>query len=141
MNELGLTAQFITTLLTADEEITALVADRIYRNHRPPNGGLPCIVFSLVSSIDKQAIGARQRLFTRPLYTIKAITEGTDDTVGDAIATRVDEVISGQSDFVGVGGLVKLGVYRTEAIEFVEPKDGKQYNHIGGQYRFFVHEV
>lgn len=140
-NELGKTSAFLVSKLTNDATVASLVGTRIHRNRRPPDGPLPCIVFSLIGSPDVQAIGARQRLFTRPLYLIKAITEGTDDTVGDAIATAIDNALVGQSDFVGSDGLVKLGVYRTEPIEYVEEVDGVQYNHIGGQYRIFVHRV
>lgn len=141
MNELGLTSQFITELLLNDTTLNGLVGERVYRNVRPPNGLLPCIVFQLIASPDVQAIGCRQRLFTRPVYLVKALTEGTDDTVGDAIATAIDNALVGQSDFVGTGGLVKLGVYRLEPVEYVEQVEDVQYNHVGGQYRIFVHRV
>lgn len=141
MNELGLTSTFISNLLINDATISGYVQTRVHRNVRPPDGPLPCIVFQLIASPDVQAIGCRQRLFTRPIYLVKAITEGTDDIVGDAIATAIDNALVGQSDFVGTGGLVKLGVYRLEPIEYVEQVEGVQYNHVGGQYRIFVHRV
>jgi hypothetical protein len=141
MNELGLTATFLRDLLTNDATVFALVGDRIHRNRVPPNSGLPCIVFSLIGSVDKNAIGADQRLFTRPLYLVKAVTEGTDDTMGDAIATAIDNALMGKSDFTGSGGLVKLGCFREELVEYPEEVNGVQYNHIGGRYRLFVHSA
>lgn len=138
MNELGLTAKFIRQTLLADPVVTSLVQTRIHRNRAPKGSGLPYIVFTLVISRDKNAIGAKNRLFTRPLYTIKAVTEGEDDTTGDAIATAIDDALTGKSDFIGADGLIKLGVFREEPFDFAEEQEGVQYNHIGGQYRIFV---
>ena len=140
-HELGKVSAFLVSKLTNDPTVAGLVGMRVHRNVRPPDGPLPCIVFQLIASPDVQAIGADQRLFTRPTYLVKAITEGTDDTVGDAIADAIDNALVGQSDFVGSGGLVTLGVYRTDPIEYVEQVEGVQYNHIGGNYRLFVQRV
>lgn len=141
VNEAKYAADFIYDLLAAHQGIIDTVSDRIFRLIAPPNAILPYVTFTFISSVDKNAIGARKRLFTRPIYLVKAVTEGTDERPGDLIATHIDNALMGQNDLVGTDGVVKLGVFREGIVEYVEEEQGIQYRHIGGNYRVFVHKL
>ncbi len=141
VNELGATFGYIYDLLANDSAIIALVSDRIFRDIAPPTATLPYITFSLISSPDRNAIGARRRLFTRPLLLVKGMTEGTDERPADLIASAIDNALMGQNDLAPSDGIAKLGVFREQPIAYVEEEQGVQYRHVGGNYRIFVHKL
>ena len=139
-HETGKVATFLRGILIADAAIISLgLQAKVWRNLAPPGSDCPYIILRLQSARDKNALGARNRLFSRVLYQIMAVTEGTDDTVGDAIAVAVDKAVVGRNDLVGADGVWKLGVFREEPLEYAEDADGTRYNYIGGLYRVFVH--
>jgi hypothetical protein len=141
VNEVKYAADFVYDKLAAHSDVIALVQDRIFRDIAPPTANLPYITFTLISSVDKNAIGARKRLFTRPLFLVKAVTEGTDERPADLIASAIDDALMGQNDLVGTDGVVKLGVYREACVSYVEEEQGVLYRHNGGNYRLFVHKL
>ncbi len=139
INELGLTAQFITKTLTEDPTLQKLIEGRVFRNIAPPNAGTPYIIFSLVPTpSDIVAIGGRKRIATKPLYLINAVAEGPDDTIADAIADALDNAINGAQDLVGATGLIVQGCYRIMPIDYAKEDDGFTYWYRGGHYQFFV---
>lgn len=141
MNELNLTAQYIYNTLLNNQKVYDLVQERIFRNAAPPDAGTPCIIFNFDSGLDVNAIGHDQRLFTRPIFLIKAVTVDTDTVpVGD-ISDAIDEALVGKSDLLGASGLVVQGVYRESPVDFWEDSAGLRYNYMGGYYRLFVHKT
>ena len=138
MNEIQGAVFFLRDLLVNDPALYEYVQDRVFRNLIPLTSGLPAVVISLISSPDVNAIGADQRLFTRPLFTVKVITEGADDTIGDVIYDLVDKAIEGKSNLNTVEGVVVSGCFRESPFDFVEVNEDIRYNHIGGNYRVFV---
>lgn len=140
LHEMKQARTFLRGKIAAHATIISLgLADKIWRDLAPPGSDCPYIIMTLQAATDKNAIGARNRLFTRPLFSIKGVTQGTDDTVGYQIADAIEDALRGQSDFVGADGVVKLGVFREEPLDYPEYEDGIRYNHIGGLYRVFVH--
>ena len=140
INELGLTAEFLYEQLTGHAALTDLVGERVYRNLAPPGAVLPYVTFSFVAGVDRNAMGSRSIMFTRPIVDIKGVTKGTDSVAADAIADAIHGAVNGKQRLdVAVGELVVLGVRRESLIEFVELTDDQQYLHRGGTYRCFVH--
>jgi hypothetical protein len=139
-NLLKETRTFLRGLIAAHPDIITMgLQDKIYRELAPPGTDCPYIVMSFQSGRDRRALGTRALIFTRPLFLIRGVTEGTDDTLGNDIADAIEDALDGSSDLLAVDGVAKLTVGREEPIEFVEEEDGTRYNHIGGLYRVFVH--
>jgi hypothetical protein len=140
INELGLCAEFLFEQLTGHGPLVALVGDRVYRDLAPPGAVLPYVVFSFVAGVDRNAVGSRSIMFTRPIWDIKAIVQGTDGAAADAIADAVHGAVNGKQRLdVADGELVVLGVRRESLLEFPELRDDVQYLHRGGTYRVFCH--
>lgn len=139
INELGLLSQFIVSTLQADPTLQQLISGRVYRNIAPANAGTPYIIFSLVpTTSDITAIGGRKRIATKPLYLIKGVSVGPDDTIADNIADALDNAIVGAQDLVGASGLIVQGCYREMPIDYAQEDDGFTFWYRGGHYRFFV---
>jgi uncharacterized protein DUF3168 len=140
INELGLCADFLFEQLTGHAPLTALVGDRVYRDLAPPGAVLPYVIFGFVVGVDRNAMGSRSIMFTRPIYDIKGVVQGTDSAAADAIADAVHGAVNGKQRLdVAVGELVVLGVRRESLIEFIELRDDMTYIHRGGTYRTFAH--
>jgi len=140
INEGGLAAEFVFEELTGDATLTALVGSRVYRNLAPPGATLPYVVWTFVASVDRNAVGSRSIMFTRPILDIKGVVPGTDSAAADAIADAIHGAVNGKQRLdVAVGELVVLGCRRESLIEFVEMTEDQQYIHRGGSYRLMVH--
>lgn len=140
INELGLTAEFLFQQLTGHEPLADLVGARVYRDLAPPGAALPYVIFGFVAGVDRNAMGSRSIMFTRPHFDIKGVVRGTNSADADAIADAIHGAVNGKQRLdVAVGELVVLGVRRESLIEFPELLDDVQYLHRGGTYRCFVH--
>lgn len=140
INEGGLAAEFLFEQLTGDATLAGLVGDRVYRNLAPPGATLPYVVFGFVAGLDRNAVGSRSIMFTRPFYDIKGVVAGTDSAAADAIADAIHAAVNGKQRLdVAAGELVVLGCRRESLVEFVEMTEDQQYIHRGGSYRLFCH--
>lgn len=140
INELGLCAEFLFEELTGHAPLTALVGDRVYRDLAPPGAALPYAIFSFVAGLDRNAMGSRSIIFTRPFWDIKGVTKGTDSTAADAIADAIHGAVNGKQRLnVADGELIVLGCRRESLIEFPELTEDQLYLHRGGEYRVFCH--
>ena len=141
INEMGLTADFVYEQLTGDVTLAALVGSRVYRNLAPPGAALPYVIFGFVASVDRNNVGSRSIMFTRPILDIKGVVAGTDSAAADAIADAIHGAVNGKQRLdVSVGELIILGCRRENIIEFVELTEDQQYCHRGGEYRLFCHQ-
>ena len=90
-------------------------------------------------------VGADARVWTRPLYYVRAVTEGNSLTSAFTIAHRIDEALMGKSGSITVGGATYTiaGVFREESRSLtpeIEP-GGPRINHVGGEYRFICYQT
>lgn len=140
MHENTQAVAYLRGLLQANATIVSLgLQNSIWRGLAPPGSDCPYILIVFQGGQDRNTFGARGRLFTRPQFQVKAVTEGTDDELGATIATAIDNALVGQSDLVAADGLAKLGVYRDAMIDYPVFEGEIRYNHIGGLYRVFCH--
>lgn len=133
--ESGLTETWILQTLQAD---ATLAAAGIYGYVVPQGSTFPCLVLSLVTALDSNALNGF-RGATEVIYLVKAIAAGSDSSGADALMARADGLLQRQSGTVT--GLKILSCHRESVVKFSEKFDGKTYWHIGGQYRIWVEQA
>lgn len=133
-DELGVAARFLTSVLTADTQLAALVGPRIYPSVAPQGTAYPFLVWSFIAGEDVRVLGPG-RLWTNALYQILAYTNGVFATVRQ-IASRVDDLLSAASG-AATGGYVYTCT-RERALESVDDSSGVNYPRAGAEWRLVV---
>ena len=142
---LGLDA-WLDTVLKGDSALRAVVGRRVYEGFAPDLDPItkqapayPLVVFSVVSSPDVNALGAR--VLTKPLVRIVVIGEGDDYVAIQPGASRIDALVhNAEPVAVTIGGetfTVKGGV-RERAIQKARYENQRRYNQLGGEYRIYL---
>lgn len=127
-------------VLSGDATLAALVGSRIYSWETPPNTGSPYVIFHPQSpGVDVRASGrlGTGRVFTTPLYLVRAIAAVTDWATLKPIALRIDQLIEGVNITTVNGN--HISVQRESPFQLVQ-HDGTQqrWRHLGGLYRFYI---
>lgn len=136
-NESVQVADFIHSRLAADPTISSLVGARIVYDFAGASPTYPYVMILYLSGEDRNAIGADQRVFNRPLFLVEAQTMDSNWLVADQLSTRIDLALMGAA---GVhGGRTILGMFREREARRVEVTPQAQaVRHLGGEYRSFV---
>ncbi len=97
----------------------------------------PWITYSQHSSRD--IMGAfGQRLATEPLFLVRVTAPGAGYSQLEAMANRVDDLLTQPGINAVLGQIVVQGVVREQTWQVTEVMDNVQFKHVGGLYRFFV---
>lgn len=136
MSEAYATRLVIASSLGADSQIAAIVGTRIFFGVKPEGDALPAIVFSQLGGEDSQTVDGN-RIFANPVFYIKGM--GQDDVISAKLASYIDRVISALNytpvTWDGHDYVVQVARRNAES-QFVESRDGLEYYHNGGNYRF-----
>jgi hypothetical protein len=141
-HELRAVDKFLTDNLRAETELTALIGDESFYSDVAPKGTPPpYVLHQFITGEDTNAIGAI-RIFTKPLYLVKVVTEGESYKEAGILITLVERAIVGKQQVITIDGIdwQIMGCHRERPIRFPQFFDGVRYNHLGGQYRIFVHK-
>src|SRR5688500_12198549 len=104
MNELQAAAKGIRAKLAGTAAVTALVSTRIYEGLAPQDASYPLLLFTHNSGSDRNAIGSNPRIFTRPLYVVRAYTHETGSFAdADAVAAVMDAALVGSDQTITIG--------------------------------------
>lgn len=146
-DEVGAASTFLYGRLTAPgaalqaiaTQLQGIVGDRIYEGAAPAGSTYPAIVFSLLASSDQSAQGD-VRVFAKPLYFVKVITQQESFAAASQAYALVDELIQGGSGYVTVNGTLYFvqRCNREAQVEYQEGKELQRFSHIGGKYRLMV---
>lgn len=139
VNELNYASRFIFSQLTGHAPLMALVSG-VFESEAPQQQGFPYVIFEYQSSEDLNAIPPDIRIFTRPIYLIKVVTRSDSYQSGAAIADQIEAAILKKSGVVD-GIIQVMGEFRISPVRYSEDFQGIRYNHIGGLYKFFVHNL
>lgn len=128
-----------TTLQAVATQLQGIVGDRIFEGAAPAGATYPAIVFSLLASSDQSAQGD-VRVFTRPLYLVKAIAKQESFAAASQAYALVDELIQGAMGYVTVNGTLYFvqRCNRESQIEYPEERELQRFSHTGGKYRLMV---
>lgn len=138
-NESMAVYQWIYSKLAADSALAALVGSRIYLRQADQGAGYPYVIILKLSGLDSSTVSG-DRIMSNLLFLVKGVTE--DNNAGDAleaINARIDTLLQKSRNQVVSRGLI-LSCNRESDFELLEndPKSGKQWLHLGGQYRIYA---
>jgi hypothetical protein len=136
MNELARIEKWLYSYLSSDATLSAAVGSRFYGPKAKTGTAFPYITWNWQGASDVNG-NAAARLMTKPLYQIKVVSKGLNDSVA-AIADRLDELLMTSSELT-TGG-INLSVRREQPISYIEagPDPETNFHHLGGIYRFYA---
>lgn len=138
--EVALVDDFVTgrfaqaSIVTALNAISAGLATRIYGDLAPTDAVYPFIVFQCQSPPrDIRGVGV-VRVMVDTLYVVKAVAQTTSYAPLVGVAKVIDQAMTAP-DVVAVGDGFVLSSVREDQFQLVEVDSGKQFRHLGGQFR------
>jgi hypothetical protein len=142
-NELYQLGVFINQTLQASSGLTALVGTRVYPEFAPQNAVYPMVIYGLISSPDRNAVGADRRMFTEPLMIVRGVVSSPSSwVVASQIADAIDSALVGANNLSVLSPAIHIhGCFREMAVRYSEVPQGTsgtRFQHVGGRYRFFV---
>lgn len=106
----------------------------IYYQQAPEKAGFPYVVFSKQSSTPRYALGAR--LYDNDLWLIKAVDRRDTADTADAIASRLDALLTDST--LSISGKTQLYLRRESDVDYPENSDGVVYHHAGSLFRLIT---
>ena len=123
-----------------NSDIESIVGTRIYADYAPnvPSArAYPYILFNYMGGNDVDGLGTA-RIFSEPLFQVRAVFEGRPDDDARLLDKRIDDVLQ-------VAAYQQSGDYyftsrRESPVDRLEtdPSTGKRYFNLGGMYRLWI---
>ncbi len=119
--------------LSDDSILETWIGGRVFAGDLPQRTAYPGVLFRLERGLpDTRAVGGG-RVMSRLRYSVRAIARGTDFSVLEPIARRVDTLLDGQ------GEAPVLDCARERPLERIETTaEGLSFAHLGGLYLLHV---
>lgn len=123
----------IHQMLREDETLTDLLSepDAIFHREAPEGSSTPYIIFNQQAGTRQWAMQAGQIRW--PLWLVKGVDRSEDSGVAEAIAARVDELLT-DSD-LSVEGFNHLYLRPDSDVDYGQPDSGGMIHHVGAVYR------
>lgn len=107
-------------------------AKPIYYQVAPAGAGFPYVILNKQSGIPSYAL--KQKAYDTDVWLIKAIDRSDTADVADAIATRLDVLLTDAT--ISISGKTELYLRREDSdIDYAEISDGVTYRHAGSNFR------
>lgn len=141
IDEIEQAKKWIYDSLIANAEIAAVVGTRIFDGYVPesvlPANRYPYIVYDYMGGADIDAIGTT-RIFAKPLFQIRVVTDGRPTTATRKVSKRIDDVL--QITQAVVSGEFHFSARREQPVNRPETDagTGKKYHNLGGLYRVWI---
>ena len=118
----------------AFDTISPGLSQRVFGHFAPPGTPYPFIIFQTASPPrDVRGVGVI-RVMVDTLYIVKAVAQVDSWVALAPVARQIDVSMTAPSVSAVADGFVLASV-REEQFSLVEVDDGKQYRHLGGQYK------
>lgn len=140
-NELRAVDRFLVQQLQANAAVQSFcgVPARVYESVAPEGTPTPFVVFSFHSAKDVVTVGGQFRMFTEPLYQIKAVNQEDGPDIVGQVADGIEAAVTGlQNVILQPENLTIMGIYRKMPLRLVEEINGKRFSTVGGLFRLFV---
>ncbi len=136
MSEIWTAESWLYSKLHGDATLLALVPGGVYTWPVPANIGGAFVLYQMQAANDIRGVGPA-RIGVNGLWLVRAVAE-TNSFGGNllAAADRIDVLLQAASGTVTAG--VIWACVREAPFQLVETKDGRQWRHLGGQYRIWV---
>lgn len=125
--------------LSGDTTLNALLgtpasgySKSIYYQSAPQGARFPYVILNKQAGTPRYALGARA--FDNDIWLVKAIDRNTSADTADAIAARIDSLLTDAS--LSISGRTQLYLRRESDIDYAETADGELYRHAGATFRF-----
>lgn len=118
--------------LTADATLTTLLATdtSVHHDVAPLNAPFPYIVISKTTGTPTYQFHSAH--IQDELWLVKAVDVSPSASAAEAIAARIDQVLTDAS--IPIAGNLLLAIYRDADVAYAEPVDTDVYRHCGGRY-------
>ncbi len=103
----------------------------IYYQVAPSNAGFPYLIFSKQSGVPSYAL--KQKAYDDDIWLIKAIDRSDTADTADAIASRLDALLTDST--LSISGRTQLYLRRESDVDYAEIADGVVYRHAGSNFR------
>lgn len=139
ISELPRIERWLYSVLSGDGTIASIVGTRIYAGVIPKTVSLvgqAAIVFLPLSAGEDTRGTGTTRIWTRPLYLVKAVIAAGSLASLQTLVDRIDTVLHGQqgaTSGVTINSCVRERAFRMTTVE--DPAN-TVYQHLGGEYRF-----
>ena len=124
--------------MSGDGTLTGLLGGTfIYPDVAPPshNANQPWIVYSKQAGTPRYAF-ANSLAYDDEVWTIKAVERNTTTARVDAIASRLDALLTHAS--LTITGRTLMGLWRESDVEYAETDGDQVYRHSGAMYRLRI---
>ncbi len=139
MAETARARAWLYTTLTGDPTLQELIGRRVYHGRAPTDAQYPFVVFQVLSpGNDLVAVGGI-RVWSAPLFLIKAVGKGGGTGPLEPIVNRIDQLLHVGSGSV-TNGVIEECV-RERPHDLPEVSDGVQFQNLGGEYRIRVRQA
>lgn len=140
VSEIQQAKKWIYDSLSANSDIAAAVATRIYDSYvpePPANRTFPYVLFNFMGGADVDALGTN-RLLSQPLFQVRVVCEGRPNATVRKVDKRIDEIL--QNAVYQQSGDWYFSARREQPIDRPEldASTGKHYANIGGLYRLYI---
>lgn len=140
IDEIEQAKKWIYDSLIANADILAAVSTRVYGDYvpEPPASRVyPYILYDFLGGSDVDALGT-SRIFARPLFQVRVVTEGRPTTTTRKVSKRIDDVL--QVTQAVVSGEFQFSARREQPVNRPETDagTGKKYHNLGGLYRVWI---
>lgn len=116
------------------DAISPGLSTRVFLDFAPETTPYPFIIFqALTPPRDVRGVGII-RVMVDTLYLVKAVAQGTNYDALRPVVTVIDRALT-KGDPVDMAGGIMLVSTRTSEFRLVEIENGKQFRHLGGEYR------
>lgn len=124
----------LTTLLGA---AATGFSQSIYHQKAPSGAAFPFVTFQKAAGTPTYTMKTGHAALDDEVWTIKAVDRNTTADRADAIAARLDTLLTDGT--LSISGATQLYLRRESDVEYPETAaDGVTYHHVGGQYRLVV---
>lgn len=123
--------------LTSDATITGIVSNRVYANIAPKSvTTYPLVTFTLLSQPGEIYGNEATIIWSKLMYLVKAIGEGSSATALQTLVDRIHTVLHAQH---GATSDARIDYcVRRRGFRMVSVEGDKQFQHLGGEYELAV---
>ena len=121
--------------LSGDVDLGALLSSQqaVYHAQAPSGAAFPYIIFHKQAGTPTYTFQTGGAAFDNEVWLVKGIARSTSSNTVDAIAARLDAVLTDGS--ITISGKSVMWLKRESDVEYLETVDGQQYRHAGALYR------
>lgn len=139
MSETARVRAFIFTTLTNDPTLAGLIGNRAYHGVAPAQAQYPFVVFQMLSAGNDLMTVGTARIWSAPLFIVKAVCKGSSTDPVEPVANRIDQLLHAAAGTVTNGVIWEC--VRERPFDLPTNENGVFYQQLGGEYRFLASQV